>query len=272
MPDDLFQNLKTIEQRLSAVDWILIFCDFDGTLTPIRSHPAECRLDHATRRALVNLNQCPNVRIAVVSGRRLDDVRQQIGIEGLSYAGNHGLEIEGPDLQLQLPQQSGQPDEFTRIVKELSDAVSELPGAWVENKHLSATVHFREMPPEHIGFLSDAVNAICNRGVRSSMFRIHSGRKVLEVRPASDWNKGHAVRWLADRLIPAGASHALFYFGDDVTDEDVFTAFPDSLTVQVGSRTETAARYRTPGPDDVCRFLEWLKTIVAPHPARATHT
>ena len=81
---------------------------------------------------------------------------------------------------------------------------------------------------------------------------------VLELRPAVDWNKGAAVRWLAMRLSPGDEVPTIIYLGDDSTDEDVFTAWPEEITVNIGGGGATSANYRLRNPEEVRLFLEWV--------------
>ena len=76
---------------------LTLLLDFDGTLSPLVSQPHEAVLPPATKDILLRLSQLPNVFIGIVSGRGVADVIEKVGIQGLTYAGNHGLNIIHPD-------------------------------------------------------------------------------------------------------------------------------------------------------------------------------
>src|SRR5688572_9669020 len=77
---------------------LLIACDFDGTLAPIVDQPEEATLPSQVRRLLGKLQALPGVTVAVISGRAVCDLRTRVGIDGVLYAGNHGLEIDAPGI------------------------------------------------------------------------------------------------------------------------------------------------------------------------------
>ena len=89
-------------------------------------------------------------------------------------------------------------------------------------------------------------------------FVAREGRKVVEIRPRLEWDKGHAIKWLLKEVLPA--STLPIYIGDDVTDEDAFAAIPQGITIRVGGvpATGTQAQYLLPDVDSVAHFLSWL--------------
>jgi trehalose 6-phosphate phosphatase len=188
----------------------------------------------------------------VVSGRDLADLVPRVGVDGIAYAGNHGLEIAGPGYQFRDPGAVERMGELAGVVGELAAELAAVAGAWVQDKGLSASVHYRQVSPELVPAVREAVERVV--GPYLGRFVLRAGKMVVEVRPAVDWHKGRAVRWLADRL---GGGVAIF-LGDDQTDEDAFAALPDGVTVLVGPDRPTAARYRVESPDEVARFLRWV--------------
>ena len=79
---------------------------------------------------------------------------------------------------------------------------------------------------------------------------------VFEIRPTIDWNKGSAVRWLIEQLHLEDACQV--YIGDDLTDEDAFAVLRDGITVHVGSRADTMAKYRLKDTEEIRLLLERL--------------
>ena len=99
-----------------------------------------------------------------------------------------------------------------------------------------------------------AVRAAVARNGR--LFRVNTGRKVLEIVPRTDWHKGAAVRWINSHL--AETPRLSIYVGDDSSDEDAFSVLPDAVTIKVGHAKTTCAQYQLPGPPAVHEFLRWL--------------
>jgi trehalose-6-phosphatase len=76
---------------------LTLLLDYDGTLAPIAAHPNLTAMTEETKKSLDRIAECPNIFTAAISGRGVDDVKMKIGIEGIVYAGNHGLEILYPN-------------------------------------------------------------------------------------------------------------------------------------------------------------------------------
>lgn len=252
---DLMESLSEIGRRLDHAAEIFLGLDFDGTLTPIRPRPDDVVLDAHVRETLRGLSRVPGVTVMIVSGRGLADVAMRVGLPELIYAGNHGLEIRGPGNEFVEPSASALAAPLRGLTLRLEALLSDVPGALVESKGLTTSVHDRNVPENR----RQDIERIVREAVPgdSGPFIVRPGHRVWEVRPRLDWNKGHAVGWILERL--AGPSHRVeFYFGDDRTDEDAFAALPAGVTVKVGPSESTRAQYRTGGPEDVGRFLDWL--------------
>src|SRR5690606_23488960 len=93
---ELLASWRDARRRVGRM---LVAVDFDGTLTPIVAHPAGAMLPPRAREVLERLGARPDPDVAVVSGRALEDVRERSALDGIYYAGNHGMEIEGPGIQ-----------------------------------------------------------------------------------------------------------------------------------------------------------------------------
>jgi trehalose 6-phosphate phosphatase len=197
--------------------------DFDGTLAPIVSRPEIAELPTEARQALDQLRSRGDVHLAIVSGRALADLRERVGIDGITYAGNHGLEIVGPRVSRLHPEAAAARPHLERAAEELEPLLAEFPGAWLEDKGLTLSLHYRALAEEQVPRLTAAV---LERVSRVRGLRLTHGKKVLEVRPKVDWHKGRAVLYLLEELRPPTGTPAL-YFGDDTTDEDAFVALRD---------------------------------------------
>ena len=250
----LFEHLPAIASALRAAPEILLFLDFDGTLAPIVEDPSLARMPPETRQALARLAADPRFSLAIISGRALSDLHHRVDLEDLIYAGNHGLEISGPGVEFIEPTAAERLKALGELSRHLKVRLHDIPGVEVENKVLSASVHFRRARatslPEIRQIVEDAVVFDGNP------FEITEGRKVLEIRPRVGWDKGMAVRWIQQA---SGHPAALpLYIGDDSTDEDAFLALPEGITIAIGKARETAAQYFLDRQDLVPEFLRWL--------------
>lgn len=189
--------------------------------------------------------------MGVISGRSLSDLRMHVGIDGLFYVGNHGLESCGPGLLLHSCQAAKAQRELKRLIDSLVAETATLDGIFIEEKGVSASVHWR--------LASEEVRKHAYAIVRTAVaqyprLQLSSGKCVWELRPKEGWKKGDAIKYLMARL--RLAPEDVIYMGDDLTDEDAFRALPTGLTFHVGGKNpETAARYRIHDFTDVQALL-----------------
>ena len=247
--------------RIKNATQLLLFSDFDGTLVPISNKPMECKLTAEVAQTLTKINQHPNAIVGIVSGRELPDLQPRVGIDGLAYAGNHGLEIVGPGYAYNEPQSQGQVRALMLILNRIAHDVAKIPGAWVQNKFLSASVHYREVAEAQQHEVIDIVTRLTQESVDAGQFTLRPGKMVVEIRPNVDWNKGRAVEWLTKHLSNSDNVVSLF-LGDDRTDEDAFELMPDGITILVGPDRETHAKYRVDDYRDVANFLKEVENAL----------
>jgi trehalose 6-phosphate phosphatase len=185
-----------------------LFFDVDGVLAPIVPRPGDARVPEGTRKELRRL-QDRYALVACITGRASDDARRIVGVPQLTYVGNHGLEL------------APEADAWQGRLREL---LSELEWPQLEDKGLTATLHYRELDEAAV---LPRLEVIAERS-REAGFVARFGRKALEIIPPIDASKGTAIRALLDRndLRRALAS------GDDTTDLDAFRAL-DGLELAV---------------------------------------
>lgn len=265
MPRPLADFLDQIAVEVCQAQRLLLLFDFDGTLVPIRLRPTECHLEPVVTHHLGALAKLKHAMVGIVSGRHLGELRQRVGLDGLVYVGNHGLEIEGPGFELRQSRDAGASEHLELLVSEVGLALTDIPGAWVEHKELTATVHYREVEPLAVPLVIETVQRVAAQSIEAGHLVLRNGRAIVEVRPAIGWNKGSAVRWLALRVTETNPAPLVLYFGDDDTDEDVFQQFPDSITVCVGLDRPTAANYWVADMVAVHSFIGWLAGLLATH-------
>jgi len=237
----------------------VLLLDFDGTLAPIVSRPELAGMPERTRAALERLLRRGDVTIAVVSGRGLSDARERAGLAGVAYAGNHGMEIEGPGFRHVHAEAAAARPRLDRVVDRLAAPLAAVPGAILEDKGLTLSVHDRMVPAERVEEVRRAVAAAVEG---EEGLRLTEGKRVLEVRPAVQWHKGRAVEFLLDALHPPPEAPVI-YLGDDVTDEDAFRVLAGSVAgegviVADPVPAGTAARSFLRSPEEVAALLEAL--------------
>lgn len=232
---------------------LALFLDYDGTLTPIVERPEDAVLADETRAVLRKLAQRHTV--AIVSGRDLQDVRQRVGIDGLHYAGSHGFDIAGPRGSHAHEAARASAPQLAAAAADVERETARLAGVQVERKRFAVAVHFRRARVADAKVVEAAVERALARhpGLRKS-----GGKKIFELRPDVDWDKGRAVLWLIEEL---KLEHALpVYIGDDDTDEDAFRALAGrgvGIAVHDGPQV-TAAQYALRDPDEVRALLAGL--------------
>lgn len=239
---------------------LVLLLDFDGTLAPIVSRPELAAIPERTRAALDRLLARPGVDAAVVSGRGMADARERAGIPGIAYAGNHGMEIEGPGVHRVHPEARAARPELEAAAASAARALEAVPGAFVEDKGLTLSVHYRLAPADRVAEVREAVHGAV---VGRPGLRVTEGKMVLEVRPRVEWDKGRAVDFLLDHLRPPAGAPVL-YLGDDTTDEDAFRALRDrggageGIVVAEAPPERTAARAWLRSPGEVGTLFEAL--------------
>jgi trehalose-phosphatase len=229
--------------------------------------PELADLPAGTRQLLRALAHRHCFTVGIISGRALSDLKHRVGIGSIVYAGNHGLEIEGPGISFINPLAEEMKPVLRVIHQALSKALITVRGALVEDKGLSLSVHYRRVEEEEVEEAKTVFERILRMPHLSGKVKITSGKKVHEVRPAVDWDKGKAIKLLMKRYGKGGRRSGLLpvYLGDDLTDEDGFGAierYGDGLTVFVGGESDsTMARYFLRSPGEVETFLSRLLNL-----------
>ncbi len=251
---DVWDHAAALQDRLGGR--IALFLDYDGTLTPIVEDYRKADISDA----MVNEIRRAAERhpTAIISGRDLDDVRSRVGLERVFYAGSHGFDIAGPGGFHKRPEEA---DSFVQLLdeaeKELAGPIRRIPGAEIERKTFSIALHFRKVSDADTPELEQAVDDTVKR---HSKLRKSRGKKVFQIQPRAEWDKGRAVEWLLEHARLGEDDAMPLYIGDDLTDEDAFGALSGrgiTIVVRSGDRF-TTADYALADPDDVRRFLGWL--------------
>jgi trehalose 6-phosphate phosphatase len=238
-----------------------VFLDYDGVLTPIVRRPEDAVIGEEMRKTVHDLSAL--CRVAIVSGRDLRDVKNKAAVEGIVYAGSHGFDIESPG-KGEVEYRGGIEalpalDAAEQI---LLEELAGVAGARIERKKFAIAVHFREVEDDSaVGrvekVVDDALRTVGN-------LRKTGGKKIFELRPDIDWNKGKAILFVMEKLGWNEPDVLPFYIGDDLTDEDAFRALrAEGIGIVVRDEERpTLAVYALENPDEVRRFLLELTDLL----------
>ncbi|MDO8662511.1 MAG: trehalose-phosphatase [Candidatus Omnitrophota bacterium] len=245
---------------------LFIFLDFDGTLAPIADTPAKAAMPEETRRILKSLSKKTSCKVAVISGRSLEDVKSKFcGLSGIIYSGNHGLEIEGPKIKFSPLVSSGYLMAIKTIKGILRKKIAAIKGALLEDKRFSLSLHYRLVDDKQVPLLKRIFHETVIRYLTGARIRIEKGKKVLEVRLPLEWDKGKVVLWLLSRqkFVKYGSEVLPIYIGDDLTDEDAFKVLRRAgITIFVGRPDDSSyAKYYLKDTGEVARLLKDILEI-----------
>jgi len=267
----VFADMEQIRQRVTAREHLAVLVDFDGTLAPISDRTDDASPPPLARAALARLARRPKCLVAVISDRALNDLRQRVGLPGVTYVGSHGFEIAGPGWRSERRQATEVRALITACSQRLRIRLRDVQGATVEDRGLTATVYHRMVQRDQVETIRQAVLEEVGR-VPPGKLVIRRGKMVLEIRPAVDWDKGQATLWLLEHVLGKDwrARCAVLYAGDDRTDEDAFLVLAEEgVTIKVGpSPYPTAARYAVRDVAELQALLEaiwsWVRPPVSP--------
>jgi len=211
----LARSADLLDRLAADPEHAALLLDVDGVLAPIVPRPEDARVPEETRAELRRLH-ARYALVACISGRAGADAARIVGVPELTYVGNHGLELE---------------DGADEWAGRLHDFLADTAWPRIENKTLTAALHYRDSPDEAAA--RRELDAIADRA-RAAGFVARYGRKVLEVVPPIDASKGTAVR----RLLSDRRLQRALYAGDDTTDLDAFDALEE---LELGVRIAVAS-------------------------------
>jgi trehalose-phosphatase len=250
------QNKSPIKVLIRNSGGIILMLDFDGTLSPIAPTPNSAYLPKTTKEYLKKCSE--RFPVVIISGRSLADIRKKVGINGLVYAGSHGLEwlVDQRQGRFKVPEENILA--LKMVKKRFGDLQHEFPGILFEEKGVALAIHYRKIGLAHEKSFKAQALAIL-QSFLSAGFELIKGKKVFELRPAIDWTKGHFAEFIVRHLQHDTQKQLLpIYIGDDTTDEDVFGRLPYAVTIRVGKKAGSAAQYYLKNQKQVDRFLEWV--------------
>ncbi len=261
--EHLFKKLDTLKKQLHKSQAAL-FLDYDGTLTPIVERPELAILSSKTKNQLKKLAKNERFKVFIISGRALADVKRLVGVSNIEYVGNHGFEIQGADLDF------GDFSflRFREILEYLKWEITKelvfFKGAFVEDKGLGLSVHYRLLNLKDESIFNTFLKVITREFSSRGEIRITQGKKVFEIQAPLDWDKGKAVALILKNKELIHGKHKVLpiYIGDDVTDEDAFSVLKNTgITVFVGELRPSQAQYYLNNANEVVEFLKYINEV-----------
>ena len=255
----IFDHLDAVKELLARSPFGLI-TDVDGTISEIAPSPPEARVSPACREHLAGLTNTLEL-VAAISGRPVLEVREMVGIEGMVYIGNHGLERWHEGTVEFSPGAEKYAAKVLTALDELGNLL-DLEGLIYENKGVALAIHYRLCPDrEHA---RQTILKMVETSAFASQFRVLEGKMVVELRPPTEVNKGTAVIDLVGKYQLRGG----IYIGDDTGDRDAFRVMHrkgfSSVCVIADETPDDVSReadYSVNGVTDVARFLKWFAGV-----------
>ncbi|KAM3236828.1 Trehalose-phosphate phosphatase B [Capsicum annuum] len=267
---DKFEEMKSIAKGKK----IVIFLDYDGTLSEIVPNPEEAFMTDKMRMVLGEV--ADRFPTAIISGRKREKVQDFVQLKNVYYAGSHGLDIEAPlnslkckdsnemdnKIVLYQPAKEFLPEK-DKVLNLLSERTKDIKGVNIEDNKFCISIHFRHVHSKDLGTVENVISVILKEYPN---FLVSTGKKVYEIRPNIAWDKGHALEYLLENLGFGNSDDVLpIYVGDDRTDEDAFKVlrkrrqgFP--IIVSANPK-DTNALYSLREPKQVMEFLLGLMVL-----------
>ena len=258
---DASANLGGLLAMIEQQPRLAILTDYDGTLTPIVSDPDMAILSEDMRAQLKKLAKL--VPSGIVSGRSRAKIESFVGLPEMWVAGAHGFDIAGPEgSSVRYAPAQEYREALRAAANTLRVDTASIPGSLIEDNDYAVSVHYRNVAESDQSAIDAAVESALS--AQPSLMRF-PGKKVVELRPELEWNKGKAVEYILEKIeTEVGGPVFPIYLGDDVSDEDAFTVLRQrgglGILVSEGmvAREQTAATYRLRAPREVLKLLTRL--------------
>lgn len=255
----LWKDIDKITALFKPESPKLILLDFDGTLAPIVDRPEKAKLPEETKQILKRLSEKENFYLGVISGRELSDIKTKIGIPNIIYGGNHGLEGEFFGKKFIHPDAKKIKLLLRRIYKILDNIAQIFEGVLIEDKKIALGFHYRMADKKHIKQIKILLQNQLKDFWDHKLISIIEGKKEIDILPKTEWNKGDFAKLIIDAIYSKTKLHpVVVVIGDDTTDENAFGDLKDDITVVVGEKPLSKAKYELENTNDVSTFLKWM--------------
>src|SRR3990167_9254643 len=168
---------------MKRIRGIILFLDFDGTLSPIVDNPLDAAIPDDISAWVRRLSQKKKIKIGIITGRSMQDVRKKVGLKNVIYAANHGMEVYYKGRFI-LRKGRAYRRPLALIAKSLIKELSAIPDIYVENKGLSVAVHLRRVKRNYYRKVKDIVKTTVKPWLKKYNLQLTRGKMLMEVRPA----------------------------------------------------------------------------------------
>ena len=257
-PEPAADELREALEKAATAPTLLVASDFDGALAEFTVDPDASAPAPGAMEALRGLAALPGTYVAVASGRDVRTLRDLTGLgsaESITLIGSHGAEATRPGVAAEGRLDDAQRALLDELTAQMAELIDRHPGARLERKRAAVALHTRGLPHDDAEV---ALHEAVALGRGRDDVRMLEGKSVVEL-SVSHADKGRAISALAREV----GSDAVFYSGDDVTDEDAFQALDaegGDVPVKVG-RGPTHAAYRVASVTAVVETLEQLREL-----------
>lgn len=255
---------QSILEEIINADKLWLFLDYDGTLADFAPTPEDILPDKALVELIEALRSQPDIRLTIISGRRLEHIQALVPVPGILKAGTYGVELRTPDEETihRIEQ-----DDVRPLLDELKELWGSLLGGkkgfFLEDKGWTLAIHAKDAAEKDaLPVLAQArqqVDALLEEAP-DGLFRVQGGHRFLECGPKAA-DKKRTVQYILSTY-PWDEQALLLYVGDDDKDEVAFEAIRarDGLVIAVGERLRNSiASCWLPSPQSV---RLWLRTII----------
>lgn len=263
VPKYLFNNLEYLETFKNDSSTAIV-TDIDGTISEIASTPEEAVVTDSMRNEMVKLKEKFSF-VAVISGRSVLNAKEMVGVEGLLYVGNHGLEFLKDDSLRVYPEVEKFLPQINKTGKKLENTLSDINGLIFEDKGICYSIHYRLSNPSE-NAREKILNTIHDDPECKKLI-ISEGRQLVELKPPVTCDKGTIL----NNIIKKYNLGKIIYLGDDITDTDAFNKLKELenegkikgasilvLSSEIPSYVKKDASFFVNGVDDVLTFFRWL--------------
>ena len=260
----LFDNLKYLE-TFKYDSSTAIVTDIDGTISEIAPTPTEALVTDSMREELLKL-QRKFALLAVISGRSVLNAREMVGIDGLIYVGNHGMEFMEDEKISLYPEVEKYLQQMKQTGQKLKNGdLSHIDGLLFEDKGICFSIHYR------LALQSDNVREKILNNIRNDpdceKLKITEGRQLVELKPPLSCDKGTIL----ENIIQKYNLKKVIYLGDDITDADAFNKLKILenqgkirgagvlvCSSEIPRDVKKGSSYFVNGVDEVLKFFQWL--------------
>lgn len=244
-------ELKVALEVFARQETILIALDFDGTLAPLVDDPEASRMITPARKALEQLTTMPGVTIALVTGRAIDSVKRVAEpLNDWFLVGSHGIEVLSPGEVTDYETRRLVPDD---LINQFEAVVAAHPGTRLEHKPFGLALHTRGVAEQVVREAESAAHQVCDVWSGNLLVRVGHGIVECSIKRAS---KGDGIEEVRRRLNP----RAVFFAGDDQTDEDGFGILKrGDIGIKVG-QSKTLADFSVRNPHELATILDLIRS------------